>query len=60
MANHEDNEPSVDDFRKDLTHQLKTADDMDWDYFVETALRAQQEASRTGVNMNEWRSQEYG
>lgn len=56
MANTDHKEPSVDDFRKDLAHQLKTADDMDWDYFVETALRAQQKANRTGVNMNEWRS----
>ena len=43
---------SVDDIRSDLKFQLATSGEIDWDYFVETALRGQAEANRIGANMN--------
>ena len=42
---------SLDLLRDDLTHQLKTADEMDWDYFLETAENAKKAADDEGRNM---------
>jgi len=34
----------LDELRKDLQYQLSTLDELDWNYFVETALRAKDQA----------------
>ncbi|MBE0468000.1 MAG: hypothetical protein IBX55_00530 [Methyloprofundus sp.] len=41
----------IDSIRSDLAHQLATIDDMDWDYFIETAECARGLANSLGVNM---------
>lgn len=48
---------TVDDYRKDLKFQLETPDEIDWDYFVETAIAAQKQANKEHVNMN-WENNE--
>jgi hypothetical protein len=45
---------SVDDIRKDLIFQLETPEDLDWDYFLETAMRAKTQADMEMVNMVEY------
>jgi hypothetical protein len=37
--------------REDLKFQLNTTDEIDWDYFVEMAREARDEANRIGLNM---------
>lgn len=44
---------SLDDIKKDLVFQLGTIDDLDWDYFLETAIRAKLQADREGINKPE-------
>lgn len=39
--------------RTDLAFQLKTADELDWDYFLETALKAKFSADSDNINMVE-------
>ena len=34
----------LDKLRSDLKHQLGTIDELDWDYFLETAIRAKKQA----------------
>ncbi|MCY9864976.1 hypothetical protein OTK49_20890 [Vibrio coralliirubri] len=41
----------IDSIRSDLMFQLKTPEDLDWDYFLETSIRAKIKADATGVNM---------
>lgn len=41
----------LDVLRSDLVFQLKTPDDLDWDYFVETAKMAREQANKEGRNM---------
>ena len=43
----------LDDLRDDLIHQLGIPGDLDWDYFVETALKARYAANREDRNMTE-------
>lgn len=40
----------LDAFHKDLAFQLKTAEELDWDYFLETAMKAKMAADREEVN----------
>lgn len=42
----------LDALRSDLIHQLKIPDEIDWDYFLETALRARSRAEIEGRNFN--------
>ncbi len=49
----EDLGTELDLLRKDLVYQLYTADEIDWDYFVETANKAKYEADKEGRNMKE-------
>lgn len=42
----------LDSLRSDLIHQLKIPDEIDWDYFLETALRARSRAEIEGRNFN--------
>lgn len=42
---------TVNDYRKDLEFQLKTPDNIDWDYFLEVAIKAKVEADKLGENM---------
>lgn len=44
-------EHELDAIRSDLLFQLKTPDDLDWNYFLETAIRAKLKADATGTNM---------
>lgn len=44
----------LDRIRADLTHQLKISDELDWDYFLETARRAKVAADKEGRNMTEF------
>ena len=44
---------ALEELREDLRFQLDTSDEIDWDYFVETAKRAQSAANREGKNMKE-------
>lgn len=44
-------DPCLDDYRDDLVFQLKTPDDLDWDYFLETAWKAKVQADRENRNM---------
>lgn len=44
---------SLDDIKKDLVFQLGTIDDLDWDYFLETAVRAKLQADHEGINKPE-------
>lgn len=39
--------------KEDLKFQLGTIDDLDWDYFLETAIKAKIEADKAQVNMPE-------
>lgn len=41
----------LDLIRQDLMHQLKIPDDLDWDYFLETAIRAKEAADVEDRNM---------
>jgi hypothetical protein len=47
------NESKLDLLRADLVHQLQMPDDLDWDYFVETAERARNAANTEKRNMVE-------
>tara|TARA_R110002094_G_scaffold101364_1_gene101266 strand:+ start:543 stop:863 length:321 start_codon:yes stop_codon:yes gene_type:complete len=51
LGGYEPGAHTVDCYRKDLKHQLSMPDELDWDYLVATAKKAQAEANRTGVNM---------
>jgi len=42
---------SLDDIRADVKGQLEIPDDLDWDYFVETAVRAKHQADKENRNM---------
>jgi len=42
----------LDDLRSDLVHQLGIPDELDWDYFLETAQRAKVAADQENRNMN--------
>jgi len=42
----------LDLLRADLQHQLNIPDELDWDYFLETALRAKAAADKEGRNMS--------
>lgn len=44
---------TVTDYRNDLAFQLKSADDLDWDYFVEIAIKTKIAADKSGENMPE-------
>lgn len=44
---------SIDDLRSDLEFQIKTLEDLDWDYFLETAVRAKIQADLEGRNKPE-------
>lgn len=44
---------TLDKLRSDLVFQLKTPEDLDWDYFLETALKAKLTADNTNINMVE-------
>ena len=44
---------SLEELREDLRFQLDTPDEIDWDYFLEIAKRAQSAANREGKNMKE-------
>lgn len=41
----------LDAIRKDLAHQITMPDDLDWDHFLETTIRARIKATAMGVNM---------
>ncbi|MBJ7266360.1 hypothetical protein [Idiomarina abyssalis] len=41
---------STQELRADLTFQLGMPEDLDWDYFVETAIRAKLASDEEGVN----------
>ena len=43
----------LDKLRQDLRHQLEIPDDIDWDYFLDTAKRALIVANKEGRNMRE-------
>jgi hypothetical protein len=45
---------SLDDIKKDLVFQLGSIDDLDWDYFLETAVRAKLQADHEGINKPEF------
>lgn len=47
------NEEDLFSLRQDLKFQLGTIDDLDWDYFLETAMRAKLLADEVGINMPE-------
>lgn len=42
---------NLDLIRKDLIHQLGIPDELDWDYFLETARRAKKAADTEERNM---------
>ncbi len=44
---------TLDKLRTDLAFQLKTPEDLDWDYFLETALKAKLTADNANINMVE-------
>jgi hypothetical protein len=44
---------SADEIRADLVHQLGASDKLDWDYFLETAVRAKITADAECINMTE-------
>ena len=44
----------LDKLRQDLRHQLEIPDDIDWDYFLDTAKRALIVANKEGRNMREY------
>ncbi len=46
-------ETELDDLRADLFHQLGIPDELDWDYFLETAQRAKAAADKEKRNMVE-------
>ena len=52
--NSEEKEKSVDSLKSDLIFQLGTIDNLDWDYFLETALKAKILADKGGFNMPEY------
>lgn len=41
----------LDQIRADLKHQLSIPDEIDWDYFLETTIRAKIKADATNKNM---------
>lgn len=41
---------SLEELRSDLSHQLSIPDDLDWDYFLITALRAKRRADVDNIN----------
>jgi len=43
----------LDLLRSDLLHQLRTPEELDWDYFLETAQRAKEVADEEGRNMTQ-------
>ena len=43
----------LDMLRADLLHQLNIPDELDWDYFLETAQRAKDAADKEGRNTTE-------
>lgn len=43
--------PTLDELRADLVHQLGIPDELDWDYFVETAMLARKAANKENRNM---------
>lgn len=47
----EDQDTELDLLRADLKHQLSMPDEIDWDYFLETAIRAKNAADAEGRNM---------
>lgn len=49
----ENEQEVLDILRKDLVLQLETPEDLDWDYFLETALKARFIADNANVNMVE-------
>ena len=46
-----DVDTELDLIRKDLVHQLKIPDELDWDYFLETTIKAKRAADDEGRNM---------
>ncbi|AMJ98570.1 hypothetical protein AVL55_10540 [Alteromonas macleodii] len=42
---------SLDQIRADLKHQLSMPDELDWEYFLATAVRAKQKADLEKRNM---------
>jgi hypothetical protein len=48
-----DEDTELDRLRKDLLHQLGTPDELDWNYFVATAKRAQTAANNEKRNMTD-------
>jgi hypothetical protein len=47
----DDVDTELDLIRKDLVHQLNIPDELDWDYFLETAIKAKRAADDEGRNM---------
>lgn len=45
------NEFSLESIKGDLKYQLATSNDLDWDYFLETAIRAKQQADLEHIDM---------
>ncbi len=46
-----DDDTELDLIRKDLVHQLGIPDELDWDYFLETAIKAKVAADVENRNM---------
>lgn len=46
-----DTDTELDWIRKDLVHQLNIPDELDWDYFLETAIKAKAAADDEDRNM---------
>ena len=46
-----DSDTELDLLRKDLLHQLGIPDELDWDYFLETAMKAKAAADVENRNM---------
>lgn len=44
---------SLDTLRADLAFQLQSPEDLDWDYFLETAVKAKVVSDRMGLNRPE-------
>lgn len=49
--NKQNQDTELDMLRKDLVHQLGIPDELDWDYFLETAKRAKSAADKEKRNM---------
>ena len=48
-----DDKTELDLLRADLVHQLSIPDELDWDYFLETAQRAKDQADKEERNFTQ-------